>query len=260
MSTNSIVSVTTENAMKETLFCIKDKKSPGFKDKLAWLEKRYEEGLRIKILKDEKKKMIGFIEYVPAEFAWRPMEADGFMFIHCLYVGRKKDRNQGNGALLINEAISDAKKLGMHGVCVMTSAGGWMTQKTIFENNGFEQVDARGRFELMSLKWNDDAADPKLIDWTLQQEQYEGWHLLYADQCPWHDKCVSVLKRTASDYGIPLMVHKITSPEEARMSPSGFGVFSLLRDGKLLEDHYISNTRFVNILKKELGDALLEIA
>jgi hypothetical protein len=55
----------------------------------------------------------------------------------------------------------------------------------------------------------------------------------------------------AEEAGINLNVKKITTSKEARHGPSGFGVFALLRDGKLLEDHYISETRFRNILKKE---------
>lgn len=31
--------------------------------------------------------------------------------------------------------------------------------------------------------------------------------------------------------------------------PSGFGTFALLKDGVLLEDHYISLGRFMNILR-----------
>jgi hypothetical protein len=59
--------------------------------------------------------------------------------------------------------------------------------------------------------------------------------------------------QAASDYGIEMKVTKLLTPEEARNAPSGFGTFSLIKDGKLLEDHYLSRTRFENILKKELG-------
>lgn len=54
------------------------------------------------------------------------------------------------------------------------------------------------------------------------------------------------------DFGIDLNVKKIETVKEAKQAPSGFGVFSLLHNGKLLEDHYISATRFRNILKKEM--------
>lgn len=246
-----IVNVTPKNAEQETFFCIKDIKSPGFKSKQRWFEKRYAEGLRTKILKVNEK-MVGFIEYVPADKAWRPLDAPDFMFIHCIAVYSKKDRSKGYGAVLIEEAIKDAKMMDLSGVCTMTSYGVWVAEKRVFEQNGFKKVDKRDRFELLSNKWNAEASDPKLIDWTANHKKYKGWHLLYADQCPWHEKSAFDLMNTAMDFGIDLKVKKIETAQEAKNAPSGFGVFNLLHDGKLLEDHYISSTRFKNILKKEL--------
>lgn len=246
-----IVNVTPKNAEQETFFCIKDIKSPGFKSKQRWFEKRYAEGLRMKILKINDK-MIGFIEYVPANKAWRPVDAPDFMFIHCITVYSKKDRSKGFGTMLINEAVKEAKSTGLSGVCTMTSKGAWVAEKRVFEQNGFKQVDKRGRFELLSKKWNDGVSDPKLIDWIANQKKYKGWYLSYSDQCPWHEKSAFDLLNTAMDYGIDLKVKKIETTQEARNAPSGFGTFNLLHDGKLLEDHYISSTRFKNIIKKEL--------
>ncbi|MEX0290731.1 MAG: YoaP domain-containing protein [Flavobacteriaceae bacterium] len=54
------------------------------------------------------------------------------------------------------------------------------------------------------------------------------------------------------DHDVDLKVSKINTVEEAKMAPSGFGVFNLLYNGKLLDDHYLSATRFRNILRKEL--------
>lgn len=249
----NLITVTPENAIKETFFCIKDRKRQGFKDKTLWYKKRFKEGMRIKILKNAADKMIGFIEYVPAKFAWRPIDADHFMFIHCTYIYSKKERSKGYASLLIKEAETDAKTMGFDGLCVMTSTGGWLADKSLFEKNGFEQIDVKDRFELMAKTWNDTAEKPKFHNWTAQQEQYKGWHLLYADQCPWSEKSVTALLNVAMDHGIDLKVSKIATVQEAKMAPSGFGVFNLLHNGKLLEDHYLSATRFRNILKKELG-------
>jgi hypothetical protein len=55
----------------------------------------------------------------------------------------------------------------------------------------------------------------------------------------------------ANEIGIKLEVIKIDYLE-AQNGPSGFGTFSLLYNGKLLADHYISKTRFISIVKKEL--------
>lgn len=247
-----IIEVTPKNVLEETLFCVKDIISPGFKCKQDWFEKQYEGGLRMKILKGPDEKMIGFIEYVPASNAWRPIRADNFMFIHCMYVYSKKERNKGYGSILIRESEKEAKALNMSGICVMASKGPWIATKSIFENNGFREVHRRGRFELLSKKWDAETPDPQLLDWTAKQSKYEGWQLLYANQCPWHEKSVETLLNTAMDFDIDLQVSKIETAEEAKNGPSGFGVFSLLHDGKLLEDHYLSATRFKNILKKEL--------
>ena len=248
-----LVEVTPQNALEETFFCIKDTKRPGFKDKLRWFRKRYQEGLKIKILRNDQDKMIGFIEYVPAKYAWRPIDADNYMFIHCTYIYSKKERNKGYGSLLLADAEKEARARGMDGLCVMTSKGGWLADKSLFEKNGFEQLEVKDRFELLAKTWNAGAQKPRLLDWTQRQKAYQGWHLLYADQCPWNEKSVAALLNVAMDYGVDLQVTKLDTVEEARSGPSGFGVFSLLHDGKLLDDHYLSATRFRNILKKELS-------
>lgn len=247
-----IIEVTPENALEETFFCIKDTKREGFKDKLQWFEERHKEGLRIKILKNDKDKMIGFMEYVPAKNAWRPVDADNYMFIHCTYIYSKKERNKGYGSMLIKDAEKEAKAKGMDGICVMTSKGGWLADETLFEKNGFKQIETKDRFQLLAKTWNKKAENPKFHDWTSQQKKYQGWHLLYADQCPWNEKSVTAILNVAMDHDVDLKVSKINTVEEAKMAPSGFGVFNLLYNGKLLDDHYLSATRFRNILRKEL--------
>lgn len=247
-----IIDVTPENVQEETLFCIKDIKKAGFHSKREWFKKQYQLGLRMKILKDDTDKMIGFIEYIPVSDAWRPVEGNDFMFIHCMYVYPNKNKNKGYGSLLINEVEKEVKEKKMSGMCVMASKGAWISDKRIFENNDFIEVDQRGRFELMVKKLEPKAKDPKLIDWTANQKKYHGWHLIYADQCPWHEKSVFNLLNTAMDYGIDLQLTKLSTSKEAKQAPSGYGVFSLIHNGRLIEDHYLSATRFRNILKKEL--------
>lgn len=247
-----IVDVTPENLSKETLFCSKDVKSPGFQAKSKWFEQRINEGLRLKILKNDLDKPIAFIEYIPSEYAWRPVKADNFFFIHCMFVYSNKDKQLGNGSLLLDICKKDALQQSVNGICTMTSNGPWVTNQSLFKRNEFSQVDERGRFELMSLKLKPEASDPFLIDWTMQQSKYHGWNLIYSDQCPWNEKSAHTLKDTASRYDVELKITKLNNALEAQQAPSGFAVFSLLKDGKLLEDHYLSETRFKSILEKEL--------
>ena len=248
----SIIDVTPVNATEHSLFCVRDTSSIAFTRKLEWFKERYEEGLKIKIVKGLDNRLITFIEYIPAEYAWRPLDAPGYMFIHCMYVHSKKDKGKGYASMMLDICREDARNAKMHGMAVMTSKGSWMPDKRLYEKYGFHEADRRERFELMVLKETPDRPNPVLIDWTIKQNEYRGWHLLYSDQCPWHEKSAGDLKKTADEFGINLKITKINNAREARFGPSGFGVFSLLHNGKLLEDHYISSGRFKNILKKEL--------
>ncbi len=73
-----------------------------------------------------------------------------------------------------------------------------------------------------------------------------------ADQCPMLAKSVHDLQETAREQRIFLQVRKLKTAREAQAAPSIYSVFSLVRDGRLLVDHYISRTRFQNIIRKEL--------
>jgi hypothetical protein len=253
MDTIKIIEVNPENVREQTFFCIKDIRKPEFENKRKWFKKTFKEGLRIKILRDQTDRPIAFIEYVPAEFAWRPVDADNYMFIHCMYVHSNKDKKKGYGSMLVKACEDEAREKNMLGVITMTSKGSWVADKRLFEKMGFVEAEKIDRFELLIKKFDTNSPNPKLIDWTKNQKNYIGWHLLYADQCPWNEKSALALKETAKEYGIDLQIKKIDSVQQAKAAPSGFAVFNLLHDGKLLEDHYLSQTRFKNIVKKELG-------
>ena len=246
-----IVEVNPGNVEKETLFCIKDRLKPGFHCKRQWFVERYKEGLRMNILKGSDGKMIGFIEYLPVEYAWRPISGSNFLFIHCMYIYPNKNKNQGFGSLLIKVAENHARENGMSGLCTVSSKGPWLADKRIFEKNGFATVGQKDRFELLCKKFTERDNVPTFIDWTPIQANYSGWNLLYADQCPWHEKAVMALQQTAAEHNIKLNIKKLKTVTEAKHGPSGYGVFGLLHNGKLLADHYISATRFKNILRKE---------
>lgn len=120
-----LIDVNKNNVAETGFFCkMSQKKNEGYKRKLEWLNARFDEGLKIKML-DIKKGLRGFIEYIPGNYAWRPVFADGYMFIHCLWVvGQSKGK--GYAKLLVDECIKDAKKAGMNGVAMIVSEGNWL--------------------------------------------------------------------------------------------------------------------------------------
>ena len=247
-----VVKVTPENAHEEGLFCLKNTKRSGFEAKYNWFVNEYKKGLNLHIARNDEGDQLGFIEYVPSEEAWKPINAKNFMVIHCLMVYPKKNKNLGIGSKLIQKCEEDARALGRAGMAVMTSDKSWVAGKSVFLKNGFEVIDTKGRFELLSKKFKPSISNPEFFDWESRQKDFKGWNLVYADQCPYHEKAAEEIYDEALDQNIDLKIRKIDTPYLAQQAPSGFGVFTLLHDGRVLEDHYISRTRFKNILKKEL--------
>ena len=250
----NIIEVTVENVSEVGIYCIKNKKSPGYKAKVDWFKSKINNGLTIKIATNNQNTQLGFIEYIPSELAWRPIKADNYLFIHCIALFVKDAKNSGIGTDLLKQCEKDAEVNSKDGICVMSSEGTWMANKTLFEKNGFEMSDQLGRFELMYKKLNIKGPVPQFNDWTKQQPKYKGWNLIYSDQCSWHEKSITELKQAALDNGIELHDKKLLTPKEAQNAPSGFGTYALIKDGKLLADHYISRTRFENILRQELKE------
>lgn len=247
-----ILNVTLENVADIGIYCIKDKKSPGYHSKVEWFRKKINKGLKIKIAIDSEGKQVGFIEYIPSELAWRPIKADNYYFIQCIALFVKEAKAKGIGSYLIQLCEQDAINNKKYGICAMSSEGPWIANKSLYEKNKFSIEDKLDRFELMVKTFGNNGAKPKFYDWTKARAKYRGWHLIYSDQCPWHEKSITDIQQSALDKGIKLTVKKLLSPKEAQKAPSGFGTFSLIKDGKLLADHYISSTRFENIVKQEI--------
>lgn len=74
--------------------------------KAEWLAEYYPKGLRIKALISETGGYQGMLEYIPGEYAHRPVDAGGYMFIHCIFVGFKKEyKGRGYASMLIDECL-----------------------------------------------------------------------------------------------------------------------------------------------------------
>ena len=252
-NTNPIlIDVNEENISQYPPTCFLNPNNIGYQIKAKWLKQRFPEGLKIKLLYLENdKKCHGFIEYVPGENAWRAVEAKEYLFIHCIWVSPNKFKNKGYGSLLVDECIKDAETQGKAGVAVIASEGPFMANKELFLKNGFREVQKSGVFTLL-VKQLRKAAEPKFKDCESKLASYEGLNIAYSNQCPWVARFISELGETIRKKCLKINVVELKMPEQAQAAPSIYAVFNLLNDWKLLADHYISNTRFLNILNKEL--------
>ncbi|HOP09502.1 MAG TPA: GNAT family N-acetyltransferase [Candidatus Methanofastidiosa archaeon] len=254
-----IVDLTPENISEYGVCGYKDTaKHKELRDKIEWFRTFYEKGLRIKALISESGGYQGMIEYLPGEYAHRPVEAGQYMFIHCIFVGFKKEyKGRGYASRLIDICIQDAKDKGLKGVAVVTRKGPFMVGSEIFIKKGFRLADrAQPDFELLVRKFDDGAKDPKFILDTssLKDDHSGGLTIMRSVQCPYTNKNVSAIVETAKrEYGIRVHVVDMAGPEETQRSPCAFGTFCIVHDGEIIAHHPISNGRFQNIMKGRLG-------
>lgn len=131
MSKVRIIDMDAENIFEYGFCGTRNIKHEGCRRKAEWFKKRQTEGMRYKVLYSEEKGTVGLIEYIPGEYAWRAIDADGYMVIHCLCIFYKPYREKGVATKMIDECIEDAKKEKKHGVAVVTRRGAWMVGLTI---------------------------------------------------------------------------------------------------------------------------------
>jgi GNAT superfamily N-acetyltransferase len=232
---------------------IKTATHPGRTEKRCWLQANAKLGLRAKMLLAPDGQPSGYIEYLPGEFAWRGVEAAGFMFVHCVWIFFRRHQRKGWGSIMVEACLNDAKKSGMRGAAVMVRDGPWLADRRLFLAHGFKPVDtAPPDYQLLVRKFDSGTASPAFKqDWDNKLRQYSrGLTIIRSSQCPHIAKFADEIIETAEkEYGMKPRVVELKSWSEAQNAPTPYAVFALIYNGHLLADHQISRTRFRNILR-----------
>ncbi|MBR2801491.1 MAG: YoaP domain-containing protein [Erysipelotrichaceae bacterium] len=240
--------ITKDNIDREHICCAM---SNGQSErKKEWLKQRFKEGL-VFYRSEERGKC--FIEYVPAENAWTPLEADGYMHINCLWVsGSLKGHGYAND--LLNECIRDAQAQGRKGLCILSSAKkkGFLADPKFLAYKGFRVADESDTgIQLWYLPFSEDAERPRLKECAKHPAVNEsGFVLHYSDQCPFTYYWVPRLKKAAEENDIPLKIVCLDSREKAQNAPSPVTNFSLFKDGKFLTHEIQNEKKFLKLAGK----------
>jgi hypothetical protein len=258
MSDTEIIDLTPENIADYGVCGYKDvKKHLGLRKKIEWFKEYYPKGLRIKVILSKKGGYQGMLEYIPGKYAHRPVDAQGYMFIHCVFVGFKKEyKGKGFASSLIDECIKDAKKNDMLGVAVVTRKGSFMADKDIFIKKDFKVVDSvEPDFELLVKKFDEKSKNPKFksnMNDNLKKYQ-RGLYIIRSPQCPYTEKNVNaILESAKNQFNIEPNLVDLKDSDGVQNIPCGFGTFSIIYNGEVISHHPISNTRFENIMKKKI--------
>ena len=250
MSRSRIVDVRDSNIDICRFFCRQTKsETTGNRRKRDWLLDCFEEGLKLKLIV-EAGRAVGFIEYAPAGASWRAVEADGYVVIHCIWVvGRWKSK--GYGTRLLKNCVADARKSGAHGVAMVVSQDNWVANGKLLRKNGFESVDeAPPNFELLVKRFGQ-AIPPRFpTNWDARARRAgKGLTIFRTGQCPYTEDAVEKALRVAKELGVAARVVEFRSAKQARQrSPSAYGTYGVVLDGKLLTYHYEMDKRLRELL------------
>lgn len=245
-----MIEVIQNSVAEQGCYCMRSmKKSPGYRKKAAWTEQQTEGGLTYLQLK-EGNKALGFVEYAPGEAAWRVLHADGYLVIHCLWIG---ETGRGLGSRLIQLCIEDAARQGKKGVAVLTNADTiWAADKEIFVKNGFAYAgQAPYSFELYVKKFDENAPSPFFpVNWQERLERFsQGLTILRTDQCPYLEAATDNIVKAAKQANIePHIIVMEDRAEMMKLSPSPYGVFNVIYNGKLLAYHRLTTRSFLKML------------
>lgn len=245
------IRVTQENIEAEHICCaISNNKDIQVSSKKSWMQQCFNDGL-VFLKSTERGKC--FIEYIPAENAWVPIIADGYLYIDCFWVsGSFKGHGYSND--LLNACIEDARTAGKAGLCVLSSAKKrpFLSDPKHLAYKGFRVADESGcGINLMYLPLKDGASVPKFKECAKHPHVDEdGYVLYYTDQCPFNGKYVPILEQTALENGIPFKAIHLETKEQAQSAPTPVTNYALFHDGQWLTNEQQNDKRFLKLVKE----------
>lgn len=213
-----------------------DKKcQASYQAKKQWLKQEYQHGYRFRRL-DERAKV--FIEYGPAETAWQPIQADGYLALGCFWVSGKY-KGHGHGKQLLADAIEAAKQQNKQGLVAVVGKKKYHFMSDIkwLKGQGFNVADeAPNGFVLLYYPLNDAAEIPQFRESVhTANVSTEGCVVYYSHRCPYAEYHVlNSLQQSCAQRGIPLEVHHLEILSQAQACPSPATIFSLYYQGEFI--------------------------
>lgn len=244
------IRITHENLMDEHICCaISNNKDPQVASKKAWLAQSLNDGL-VFLKSVERGKC--FIEYIPAEKAWVPIEAEGFMHINCFWVsGAFKGHGYAND--LLSSCIDDAKAKGKLGLTVISSPkkAPYLSDPKYLAYKGFKVADtAEPQFTLMYLPFNNASVPEFKENAKHPQINTQGYVLYYTHACPYTAKYVPLIESIAKENGVQFESILIDSLNKAQSAPIAWTNYALFYNGEFVTNEILSEKKFIAMLEK----------
>ena len=249
----NIITLTDGNLQQEHLCCAISSKSTetGIAAKKEWLSCRMQEGLRFKKL-DARGKV--FIEYLPAENAWVPIDAGGYMFIDCFWVSGSF-KGKGYGKQLLAECEADALSQGMKGVTLIVGnkKKPYLSDKAFMLKHGYEVCDdCPPFFELLVKRFDKKATLPRFKDSARygMGEDIRGIDIFYTAQCPFTIPYIKLIEPVILSHEYPVRLHRITTKKLAQEHVAPVTTYCVFLNGKFYSNEIFTPDKLKKLIDK----------
>lgn len=195
-----------------------------------------------------------FIETIPAEFAWCPIQAPNWLFIDCFWVSGAL-KGQGIASHLLHTAKEQALAEGKLGLVALTSnkKKPFLSDPGFYKKKGFVPADtAPPYYELVCLPLAGLKPEntPRFSPSVKQSLPHKpGIHIFYSHHCPHTSKYVPLLEKIAHSMKVPFVSTLYTSFSEAQAGPNPFTSYAMFHSGQFVTNEIFSETKFEKYLK-----------
>lgn len=218
--------------------------------KKNWLKQRFDDGLVFLKSVDRGK---CFIEYIPSENAFIPIEADDYMYINCLWVaGSFKGHGYSND--LLNYCIQDSKNKGKKGLCILSSEKKrpFLADPKYLKYKDFILADETDyHIQLYYLPFDKNSLPVKFKNCCKHPDISDmGYVLYYSHQCPFNAKYVPIITEIANERNIPFKAILIDDKIQAQNAPTAITTYSLFYNGEFLTNQQFNDKSFLKLIEK----------
>lgn len=216
--------------------------------KKDWMRAAFAKGYRFHRL-DAKGKAL--IETIPAENAWCPIVANGWLFIDCLWVSGQF-KGHGVGSRLLETACTLAQEGGKKGLCILSAdkKRPFLSNPAFLVRKGFVVADsAPPYYKLYALPLANNAAMPRFASSvSTKAPMADGLYISYTQHCPHTERYAGLLAEAAQQHKVPFMAHKITSGTDARKAPNPFTTWAMYWQGEFVTNEIYSVGKLMKFL------------
>jgi GNAT superfamily N-acetyltransferase len=172
---------------------------------------------------------VGHLEYIPIEYAPRPVKGEQLIFVDCMFV-EPKHRWHGAGEALLTACEEKARaQAGLHGLAVVAYPDSLYMPAGFFAEQGFVTVAEDNGAWLMLKAWQD-VTPPKFMPRQyvpVTRADKTTVDVFWNGQCPFWVKSHECLLHVARELGDQVVVRDINTDDRAVMEQYGIatGVF-----------------------------------